>query len=126
MTALWTAPDGKSVFAVVRNAASQIADTRWTVLRRFAISCLSVALALPAVARTRPHYGGTLRVEIEGDPWQRPGGLARRLVFDGLTAHRTRTAPCSPPWLSSGNRRTTIIAGSSGCGPACTFTMARR
>jgi MarR-like DNA-binding transcriptional regulator SgrR of sgrS sRNA len=44
------------------------------------------ALALPAVARTRPHYGGTLRVEIEGEAWQRPGGLARRLVLDGLTA----------------------------------------
>jgi MarR-like DNA-binding transcriptional regulator SgrR of sgrS sRNA len=44
------------------------------------------ALALPAVARTRPHYGGTLRVEVEGDPWQRPGGLARRMVLDGLTA----------------------------------------
>ena len=42
-------------------------------------------MALPAVARTRPHYGGTLRVEIEGDPWQRPGGLARRLTLDGLT-----------------------------------------
>ena len=47
---------------------------RWTVLRRFAISlfCWS-RLALPRAARTRPHYGGSLRVEIEGDPWQRPG-----------------------------------------------------
>jgi MarR-like DNA-binding transcriptional regulator SgrR of sgrS sRNA len=43
-------------------------------------------MALPVVAHTRPHYGGTLRVEIEGDPWQRPDGLARRLVLDGLTA----------------------------------------
>jgi peptide/nickel transport system substrate-binding protein len=42
-------------------------------------------MALPAVARTRPHYGGTMRIEIEGDPWQRPGGLARRLMLDGLT-----------------------------------------
>ncbi len=42
-------------------------------------------LALPAAARTRPHYGGTLRVEIEGDPWQQPDGLARRLTLDGLT-----------------------------------------
>jgi len=56
------------------------------VLRRFATSCLIAALALPVAARTRPHYGGTLHVEIEGDPWQRPDGLARRLVFDGLTA----------------------------------------
>jgi MarR-like DNA-binding transcriptional regulator SgrR of sgrS sRNA len=37
------------------------------------------------MARTRPQYGGTLRVEIEGDPWQRPNGLARRLTLDGLT-----------------------------------------
>jgi len=56
------------------------------VLRQVAISCLVAALALPVVARTRPHYGGTLRVEVEGDPWQRPGGLARRMVLDGLTA----------------------------------------
>jgi peptide/nickel transport system substrate-binding protein len=55
------------------------------VLRQVAISCLLVSLALPAVARTRPHYGGTLRVEIEGDPWTQHSGLARRLVFDGLT-----------------------------------------
>ena len=60
-------------------------NMRWTVLRQLAISCLLVALAVPALARTRPHYGGTLRVEIEGDPWQRPDGLPRRLVFDGLT-----------------------------------------
>ena len=56
------------------------------MLRRIAISCLVAALALPAAARTRPHYGGTLRVEVESDPWQRPGGLARQLVLDGLTA----------------------------------------
>src|SRR5579863_4792031 len=64
---------------------------RWTVLRRLAISCLLTTIALagaafPAQARTRPHYGGTLRVETTGDPWQRPGGIARRLVFDGLTS----------------------------------------
>ena len=56
------------------------------MLRPFAISCLLVSLALAAGARTRPHYGGTLRVEIEGDPWQSPDGLARRLVFNGLTS----------------------------------------
>jgi MarR-like DNA-binding transcriptional regulator SgrR of sgrS sRNA len=46
-------------------------------------------LALPAAARTRPHYGGALRIEVEGDAWtqggQQRGGLARRLVLDGLT-----------------------------------------
>jgi MarR-like DNA-binding transcriptional regulator SgrR of sgrS sRNA len=44
-----------------------------------------VFAVLVAGARTRPHYGGTLRVEIEGDPWQQPNGIARRLVYDGLT-----------------------------------------
>ena len=60
------------------------------MLRRCVTSLILAALALPGAARTRPHYGGTLRVEIEGDPWgdSRNGseGLARRLVFDGLTA----------------------------------------
>ena len=56
------------------------------MLRRLVISCLVIFGALPALARTRPHYGGTLRVEVDGDPWQRPGGLARRLVMDGLTS----------------------------------------
>ena len=55
------------------------------MLRQVATSCLVAVLALPAVARTRQHYGGTLRVETEGDAWERPGGLARRLVLDGLT-----------------------------------------
>jgi MarR-like DNA-binding transcriptional regulator SgrR of sgrS sRNA len=62
------------------------------VFRRFAISCFVALLTLPAAARTRPHYGGTLHVEIEGDPWQRPNGIARRLVFDGLTTLDTTGA----------------------------------
>ena len=56
------------------------------MLRQIAISCLVAALVLPAAARTRPRYGGTLHVEVEGDPWQRPNGLARSLVLDGLTS----------------------------------------
>jgi peptide/nickel transport system substrate-binding protein len=55
------------------------------VLRQVAISCLVAVFALPAAARTRPHYGGTLRVEVEGDPLPPHGGLARRLILDGLT-----------------------------------------
>lgn len=55
------------------------------MFRRFAISCVLLVCALPAIARTRPHYRGALRVEIVSDPWQRPDGIARRLVFDGLT-----------------------------------------
>jgi peptide/nickel transport system substrate-binding protein len=56
------------------------------VSRRFAISLFLVLVAVSAAGRTRPHYGGTLHVEIEGDPWARPDGLAWRLVLDGLTA----------------------------------------
>ena len=37
------------------------------------------------MARTRPHYGGTLHVETAGDAWDREDGPARRLVYDGLT-----------------------------------------
>lgn len=55
------------------------------MLRQLAISCLVALLALPANARTRPHYGGTLRVEVEGDALPQRGGLARRLILDGLT-----------------------------------------
>ena len=55
------------------------------MLRRLAISIALIAFLSPVVARTRPHYGGTLRMEMEGDPWQRPDGLARQLVLDGLT-----------------------------------------
>jgi peptide/nickel transport system substrate-binding protein len=56
------------------------------VLRRFAISILLVLVGTCAVGRTRPHYGGSLRVETEGDPLRSPDGTARRLVLDGLTA----------------------------------------
>ncbi len=56
------------------------------MLRRVAISWLLAVLALPAGARTRPHYGGTIHVEVAGDPLAKPGGLARRLILDGLTA----------------------------------------
>jgi peptide/nickel transport system substrate-binding protein len=60
---------------------------RWTVSRRFAISILLLlaACTLPVYARSRPHYGGTLRVEISGDAWRGADAIARRLVFDGLT-----------------------------------------
>jgi len=61
-------------------------NMRWTVLRRFVISFFLILVCACAWARTRPHYGGSLRVEVAGDPWQGPDGLARRLVLDGLTA----------------------------------------
>jgi peptide/nickel transport system substrate-binding protein len=53
-------------------------------LRRAAISGVLLCAALAAGARTRPHYGGTLRVEIQGDAWS-PDGLARQLVLNTLT-----------------------------------------
>src|ERR1700739_3047577 len=65
--------------------AMRATNMRWTVLRRFAISFVFAAISLTAMARTRPHYGGTLRVEIAGDAWERPDGIARRLVYEGLT-----------------------------------------
>ena len=55
------------------------------MLRQAAISCLIAVLALPAVARTPPHYGGTLRVEVEGDGSKSSNGLIWRLEMDGLT-----------------------------------------
>ena len=77
------------------------------MFRQLAISCLLLSLALPAAARTRPDYGGTLRVEIEGDAWMQNGtqrgGLARRLVLDGLTrigADGTVHAALAVRWAS--------------------------
>jgi peptide/nickel transport system substrate-binding protein len=55
------------------------------VFRPFVISGLVLSLALTAGARTRSHYGGSLRIETQSDPWRLPDGIARKLVFDGLT-----------------------------------------
>ncbi len=55
------------------------------MFRPFAISALVLSLTLGAGARTRPHYGGALRMETQSDPWRLPDGVARKLVFDGLT-----------------------------------------
>lgn len=55
------------------------------MFRRFVISGILIWCALGASARTRLHYGGTLRLEVQGDPWQGPDGIARRLTMDGLT-----------------------------------------
>ncbi len=56
------------------------------MLRRFAISLSLVLVGLCAWGRTRPHYGGTLRVEVSGDEIHSSGGFVLRLVLDGLTA----------------------------------------
>jgi peptide/nickel transport system substrate-binding protein len=55
------------------------------MFRLFVISGLALCLALTAGARTRSHYGGALRIETQSDPWRLPDGIARKLVFDGLT-----------------------------------------
>lgn len=54
------------------------------MLRQAAISAVLLCATIAASARTRPHYGGALRIEVHGDAWA-PDGLARRLVLDGLT-----------------------------------------
>jgi len=55
------------------------------VLRRFATSVLLVLIGVHAWARTRPRYGGTLRVEVAGDGMHSSGGFVMRLVLEGLT-----------------------------------------
>ena len=50
-----------------------------------AVLWLASVCAGAAYAHTRPHYGGTLRVEMQGDPWQASDSIGRRLVFDSLT-----------------------------------------
>src|SRR5271166_873549 len=57
-----------------------------TVFRWFAAISLLVALLMTtAAARTRPRYGGTLRIETRSDPLKAPDGVARSLIFDTLT-----------------------------------------
>jgi peptide/nickel transport system substrate-binding protein len=58
---------------------------RSPVMDAIVIAGLIAVMAATAAARTRPHYGGTLRVEVEGDPLQKPDGIAWRLMLDGLT-----------------------------------------
>lgn len=60
-------------------------DMRCGVWRRIVISGVMLCAMFSASARTRPHYGGTLRVEIRGDAWS-VDGLARRLVLNTLTS----------------------------------------
>ncbi len=55
------------------------------MLRRSAISFFLVLVGICGWARTRPHYGGTLRVEVDGDGITSPDATLFHLVLDGLT-----------------------------------------
>ena len=70
------------------------------MLRRCAISLLLLVSVLPVAARTRPRYGGTLRIETEDAAWQ-ANGVARSLVLDGLMqrdAHGALGAALAVDW----------------------------
>lgn len=78
------------------------------MLRRSAISLFLVLVGISGWGRTRPHYGGTLRVEVAGDGITSPDATILHLVFDGLT----RTGPDGSPqpalaaeWKSSNGDR---------------------
>ena len=53
--------------------------------RSLVAASLLFALVLASTARTRPRYGGTLRVACSGDPLQSANSPARKLMFDTLT-----------------------------------------
>jgi peptide/nickel transport system substrate-binding protein len=55
------------------------------VFRRIAISLALLCLSGYADARTRPRYGGVLRIETQRDLWQGSDAFARQLSLDGLT-----------------------------------------
>jgi len=56
-----------------------------TVCRWFVTASLLLAWLMPAAARTRPRYGGTLHIETRSDPLKAPDGIGRTLLFDTLT-----------------------------------------
>ena len=99
VTALWTCARWQE--RAGRGAQCGKANTRWTVLRRFAISCSAGLLALPAVganaAALRRHAArGDRRRSVA----EARMGMARRLVLDGLTRWM-RMVRCAPA-LASG------------------------
>jgi len=76
------------------------------VFRRFAISVFLVLVGVSAGARTRPHYGGTLHVEIEGDGLTSPDATVLHLLLDGLTAVGSQgdlEPALAESWKSSNN-----------------------
>ncbi len=55
------------------------------MFRRYVISLFLVLVGISGWGRTRPHYGGTLRVEVAGDGITSPDATILHLVLDGLT-----------------------------------------
>ena len=104
--------------------ASQL-NTRWTVLRRLAISCLLAALALPAAARERvPTSAALCASKLRAIPGN--AQTAWRVNSSWMDSQPwTLTAGFAPPWPWSGNRRTRTTAGNSGCVQGCTSPTVR-
>ena len=120
VTALWTAPDGKERAGGGAKRSRRIRGG--PCYGALQLASLVAALSLPAMARTRPHYGGTLRVEIEGDPWQRPDGPARRLVYDGLTQLDPTGARAARAGVDLGTGQQQSSLAVSAAGRACIFS----
>jgi peptide/nickel transport system substrate-binding protein len=66
-----------------------------TAFRLLVVS--SLLLAIAAAGRTRPRYGGALRIEIRGTGWE-DSGLARKLVGETLTSIDDKGQV--QPWLA--------------------------
>ena len=126
VTALWAAPDGKSLIAIVRTRPT---NTRWIVLRQAAISCRRRRSrcrlgAHPSPLRRHAARRNRRRRLATAPTGDRPRHR-RSLIFDGLT-RIDGDGSVEPALAIRGSRKTTTIAGSSGSAPAFIFTMARR
>jgi MarR-like DNA-binding transcriptional regulator SgrR of sgrS sRNA len=68
-----------------------------TAFQWLVISSLLVTTVVVTGARTRPRYGGTLRVEVSGSLWD-PNGVARSLTTESLT--KVDEQGRVQPWLA--------------------------
>jgi peptide/nickel transport system substrate-binding protein len=68
-----------------------------TAFQWLVVSSLLVAATIVASARTRPRYGGALRVEVSGSLWD-PVGIARSLTTETLT--KVDRQGRVQPWLA--------------------------
>ena len=69
-----------------------------TAFQWLVTSSLLAVLVISAQSRTRPRYGGSLRVEVSGSLWD-PNGIARRLTTETLT-HVDEQGRVQP-WLAT-------------------------